>query len=472
MRLNTRNPNAILAVTAFAAFLATFNETYLNIAFAPIMSDLGVEVFTVQWLATAYMLGAAVMIPVSAFLYRSVPTRALFRATLGFLIAGSVVGALAPSFPLLLAGRILQAIGTGLLIPVGMNITLEVAPREKIGAYMGVIGAMTTLGPSISVITAGALLSFANWHLLLWIFAALSLLCFAFGSFLLGDIASLSRPRLDLPSVALIGAALAGILYGLSTAFSGGALPALVSALAGAACLYLFVRRQKRLAEPLIDLGLLSIRPFAMGVAINMISLVVIFAMNIVLPIYMQGALGASSLASSLTLFPAIFASCIAAPIVGRIYDRRGAKVLLPLGFCLIALFSAALSVAAGHAPLSILALLYVPVIVGSAFVIGPVQGFALSRLEPRLYPHGVTLMSTGFQIAGCIGASLFTGVYAAAISAGLRGGSSAGAAARSGFLLAGLLATAFALAGLALAVAIGRSRAAVPAEEGSEDAA
>jgi len=143
----TRKPSTILVVAAFAAFLATFNETFLNVGFVPIMESLSVDVSTVQWLATAYMLGAAVMVPVSAFAYRSFPTRQLFCATTALLVIGSVIGALAPNFSVLLAGRIVQALGTGMLIPIGMNITLEVAPREKLGTYMGIMGAMTTLGP-------------------------------------------------------------------------------------------------------------------------------------------------------------------------------------------------------------------------------------------------------------------------------------------------------------------------------------
>lgn len=89
---HTRKPSTILVVAAFAAFLATFNETFLNVGFAPIMESLSVDVSTVQWLATAYMLGAAVMVPVSAFAYRSFPTRQLFCATTALLVIGSVIG--------------------------------------------------------------------------------------------------------------------------------------------------------------------------------------------------------------------------------------------------------------------------------------------------------------------------------------------------------------------------------------------
>ena len=159
-RPSSRKPAVTLFVAAFAAFLATFNETFLNVGFAPIMESLSVDVSTVQWLATAYMLGAAVMVPVSAFAYRSFPTRPLFCATTALLVIGSVVGALAQNFAVLLIGRIIQALGTGMLIPIGMNITLEVAPREKLGTYMGIMGAMTTLGPSSSVISPA---SFWPW---------------------------------------------------------------------------------------------------------------------------------------------------------------------------------------------------------------------------------------------------------------------------------------------------------------------
>ena len=122
-RPSSRKPAVTLFVAAFAAFLATFNETFLNVGFAPIMESLSVDVSTVQWLATAYMLGAAVMVPVSAFAYRSFPTRPLFCATTALLVIGSVVGALAQNFAVLLIGRIIQALGTGMLIPIGMNIT-------------------------------------------------------------------------------------------------------------------------------------------------------------------------------------------------------------------------------------------------------------------------------------------------------------------------------------------------------------
>lgn len=305
----TVKPGAVLMVAAFAAFLATFNETFLNVGFASIMVEFNIDMGTVQWLATAYMLGAAVMVPVSAFAYRSFPTWYLFCVTTALLVAGSVIGGMATSFPMLLAGRIVQALGTGMLIPIGMNITLEVAPRQKLGTYMGIVGSMTTLGPSSSVIIAGLILAIADWRMLLWVFAGLSALCLIMGAVILRNVAKLTHPALDALSVALIGIALIGILYGVSTVFSGNVVVAGITALVGVVALGLFAKRQGSLSEPLINLEPLKIAPFTIGVIVNMISLLIIFAMNIIVPTFMQSVLGIEALVASLTLFPAILCS-------------------------------------------------------------------------------------------------------------------------------------------------------------------
>lgn len=405
----------IIFVAAFSAFLATFNETFLNVSFSAVMEDFHVSVGTVQWLAAAYMLGAAIMVPVSAFAYKSIPTKKLYLFTVGLLIVGSVIGAVSSNFSVLLIGRIVQALGTGMLIPIGMNITLEVAPKEKLGTFMGIMGLRRLSS---------------------------ALLCFLCGAVLLPNIAKLTHPKLDVLSVIFISLALIGILYGISTVLAGNVTIALLAAIIGIIFLIFFVKRQGTLTEPLIQLSPLKIKAFSIGVIINMISLLVIFAMNIVMPLFMQSGIGMSPFNASMVLFPAICLSCVIAPIAGQIYDKKGGKVLLPLGFLCIGVCTAALSLV--HTESSILlAILYIPVICGSALIIGPVQSFALAKLSPQENPHGVTVMSTGFQIAGCIGSSLFSGVFGLFASEA------------QGFSAVGFLATAFAAVGLILAVCV-----------------
>lgn len=351
--------------------------------------------------------------------------------------------------------RIVQALGTGMLIPIGMNITLEIAPREKLGTYMGIMGAMTTLGPSSSVVLAGLILAIAPWNMLLWVFAALSLLCLICGAVILGDIAHLTHPRMDALSVALIGIALIGILYGISTFFTGSIATALLALVIGVVALVVFIQRQYKIDDPLIDLRPLKITAFSVGVIVNMLSLLTIFAMNIIVPTFMQSVLGTPPLVASLTLFPAILCSCIASPIAGRVYDKFGPGILLPVGFALIAIFSILVAIFIASASPVVLAILYIPAICGSALIIGPVQSFALSKLPGELNPHGVTVMSTGFQIAGCIGSSVFTGVYAFVGASAMAGGASAAEAATGDMLWSGILVGVCAVAGFFISLYI-----------------
>ena len=236
-------PGWMIAVAAAAAFLATFNETFLNVAFTTIMKSFGVNVGTVQWLTTGYLLVAVVFVPVANVLYHRYPTRNLFVAVVAIMVAGSIVGALAPSFSVLLIGRLMQAIGTGLLAPISMNITLAVSPREKLGLNMGIMVAMTTLGPSLAIVLSGTILTFAPWTVLMWVFGGLALLVMLAGAFILRTVADLERPTVDALSFVLVAVGLVGLLYGVTAVFDGSVAVAAGSVALGVVGLWGFVVR-------------------------------------------------------------------------------------------------------------------------------------------------------------------------------------------------------------------------------------
>lgn len=402
----------MIAVAAAAAFLATFNETFLNVAFNPIMSDFGVDVNTVQWLTTGYLLVAAVFVPVSNVLYHRFPTRPLFVAVVAIMVVGSVIGALAPSFSVLLIARLLQAIGTGLLTPIGMNVTLAVSPREKLGMNMGIMAAMTTLGPSLAIVLSGALLTIAPWTTLMWVFGGLAFLVLLAGGVVLRNVADLGRPKLDIPSFLLVAVGLVGLLYGVSVAFSGSLLSAGVSIVIGLIALWLFVGRQRRIEHPLIDLRPFASPQFVIGVLMTMLGLAFVFAMNVTIPMFLQSAHGMQPLGASLTLAPGILLTVVMGPIAGRLFDRHSGRWSIPLGFLVMAVFVTLVGVAAGYSSILLFGVLYVPAVLATAFVIGPSQTFALSHLDRETSPHGVTVVSTSFQIAGSVGTSLAAGIY------------------------------------------------------------
>ena len=455
--MKSKKPILILIVAAFGAFLGTFNETFLNIALTPIMHDFNVGVSTVQWLTTAYMLGAAIMIPVASFLYRKFATRPLFLFTVGLLIIGSLVCAFAPSFPVMLAGRIIQSLGTGMLTPIGMNMVLSVVPKEKMGSYMGLMGAATTLGPSLSIIVAGILLNFSTWHILFFVFAALMCILFIMGAVIIGKDKKLENPHLDILSAILISLALIGILYGISTLFSGNIIVALAAIVIGIICLIVFAKRQKKIQVPLINFEPLKAKEFKIGLSLNLIAMFTLLSMNVIMPLFIQNAMGMSSLEASLTLFPSIVVSCILAPIAGKIYDKKGGSLIVPLGYLLVFIFILLLGLTINLNSLLLIALLYIPIAGSMSLIIGPSQSFALGSLSRELNPHGVTLVTAGFQIAGCIGTSLFTGVYSSMTDLKLNAGSAPYEAMEFAFIITLIVAFVVAVCGFVLALSIRR---------------
>lgn len=201
---HVRNAAKVLVAISIGAFLATFNETFLNVALTPIMQDYGVTSGDVQWVSTAYMLVAAVTVPVTNFLYRSVPTRRLSIITLTLLLVGTLIGIFSLNFPMLIVARCVQALGTGMIVPIGMNLTLFVAPQGKLGTYMGVVSAVTLVGPAFGPIAGGLMLSVADWHALFIVFAALVAVAIVANSLFVGDFEKLTNPKLDVLSIALI----------------------------------------------------------------------------------------------------------------------------------------------------------------------------------------------------------------------------------------------------------------------------
>lgn len=453
----SRSVGAVIFVVAYTTFLATFNETFLNVALTPMMQDLGVGSATIGWVTTAYMLAAAIMVPVTGFLYRSVRTHRLLMTALTLLLAGAILGAVAPNFAVVLTSRIVQALGTGMIVPIGMNLTLAVSPREKLGTNMGVVSAMTTLGPAFGPIIAGTILQFSTWHTLFVAFAALIALAWVVAFICVGDEAELTNPKLDALSTALISLALIGILYGISTIFSGSTGLATACLIVGVIALAGFVVRQGRLSEPLIDLRPLGNRGFTIGLCVIFMSLMIVFSMNILLPMFMQSALGFSAFNAALTLLPACILSCILAPIAGSLFDRYGLRISLPLALAVVVLFTFALSTLGEGAGSWQIMACYAPVIAGTAFTMGPAQTFALASLERPLFSHGTTIISTAFQVAGCIGSSLFMGILSGVQAGRMSAGASMASATAAGFHTAALVAAGIAVVALVLALRLAR---------------
>lgn len=360
-------------------------------------------------------------------------------------------------FVVLLIGRIVQSLGTGMVYPIAMNITLEIAPKEHLGIYMGIIGAMITLGSAASVIFSGLFLSIGDWHLLFYVFGALAIVLFVLVAIFVWNIAQLTKPKLDVLSVIMVSLALVGILYAISIVFQNWWLALIVFAV-GITLFILFCIRQNKIPEPLVNLKPLKILPFSIGVLICMLWMIIVYSINIVLPQYLQTSLGAKPLTASLTLFPGTVLSCIAEPVAGKIYDKHGFKGLVFTAFSIMIVSTLMLSLCVDMQYV-VISLCYIPIIVSASLALGPAQSFALSKLEKKDNPDGATILNMGSQIAACIGTSLFASSYSFVMASITDGNVFGNPNAHYAFWVVGALAILMGIIGVILSVVIFRKK-------------
>lgn len=428
-----KNPWLSVGVLVFSALVATFNETALNVALLPIAEDMNITAASSQWLITGYMLVTSVMVPVTAFLYQSIPTKKLYTGAMLIILAGTAGCFFSPVFPALLAFRMIQAVGTGMMIPIMMNTTLLVAPREKIGTAMALCVCGITLGPAFGPSISGIIVQFFSWKAIFILIMILVAAAIVLGIMVLENVAELTKPHLDLFSVILSTAGLALFLYGISIVMSS-AVSGMVLIAAGALIIAVFVLRQRKLPQPMLNFRPFADRRFTLGLIMVSLAMLINFSLNAVMPSFLQGALGVSSMASALLLLPGVLLNAVSTNISGKILDRRGGKVMIPVGFLVFTAGLFALSRCGELTVPAVIVIIHIIIYQGLAFSMSPSQTSALATLTPDLNAHGVAIVNTFMQIAAGVGSSLFGGIQAAYQTSALNEGLAENAAIAHGF--------------------------------------
>lgn len=412
MNKKTKNPWISVAVLVFSALVATFNETILNVALPSISNDMQVSTATVQWLITGYMLVTSIMVPVTAFLYQSIPTKKLYLSAMGIILFGNLGCLFSPTFPILLVFRMVQAVGTGMMIPIMMNTTLLIAPKEKVGTAMALCVSGITLGPAFGPTVSGIILQFFEWKTVFILIILLIAIAVFLGLMVLDNVAPLTKPHLDILSVILSTLGLSALLYGISIVASQSGFGVLCL-IVGVAVIIWFVLRQNKLKQPMLNFKPFKNRTFTLGVILVFIAMLINFSLNAVMPSYLQGALSATSMISALLLLPGILLNAVSTNISGKILDKHGAKVMLPVGFITFTIGLLFLSFCTTNTGFIIIVVFHIVIYQGLAFSMSPAQTSALAVLPKDLNTHGVAIVNTFMQIAASVGSSLFGGIQA-----------------------------------------------------------
>ncbi|WP_096200284.1 MDR family MFS transporter [Bacillus sp. FJAT-45350] len=409
------NPIPILAVLLSGAFVAILSETILNVALNAIMADFGVASSTVQWLVTGYMLVIGTLIPISAYFMQRFTTRQLFITAMSLFTIGTLISGLSPVFAVLLIGRLTQAVGTAIMIPLLINIILTVIPVERRGAAMGMVGLVIMFAPAIGPTVSGLIVENFTWRWLFYFITPISVASLLFGMKVLTNLSETSKPKLDVVSFLLSTLGFGGIVYGFSAAGKGDASfsdPVVFSfLLIGFVSLALFSWRQLKLESPLLDIRVFRYPMFLLGLLLVMLIMMTMFAMMLVMPIYMQGALLFSAVTAGLVLLPGGLLNGALSPIMGRLFDRFGPRPLLIPGTILLAVIVFTYRYTVPGIPVWFVVVQQAILMIAVAMIMMPAQTNGLNQIPKSLYPHGTAIMNTLMQVSGAIGAALFISV-------------------------------------------------------------
>ena len=454
VRSTTRRDNLVINLLLVSAFVVILNETVMGVAIPRLMTDLGVTAVAAQWLTTAFMLTMATVIPITGMLIRRFPTRVLFITAMSLFSLGTAVAAAAPGHEVLLAGRIIQACGTAIIMPLLMTTVMTLVPEEVRGQRMGNISIVISVAPAIGPTISGLVLSVLSWRFMFVLVLPIALAVLVLGALRMPDVNEPVHAPIDVPSVILSVLGFGGLVFGLSSlgGATGQGVPTtlIVTLATGAVGLALFVWRQlvlQRSDRALLDLRTFRNPTFAVSVVMFVVSMMALFGTLILLPLFLQNVLGMTVLDSGLLLLPGGLVMGLLAPPVGKLFDRVGPLPLLVPGTILVAgvLWMLAL-VSSPATPWPVFLAAHVVLSIGLALIFTPLFTSSLGSLPQHLYAYGSATVSTVQQVAGAAGTALFVSTMAVTAARWTAGGTTAivaeAAGIRAAFLVGAILST------------------------------
>ncbi|WP_076822130.1 MDR family MFS transporter [Pseudofrankia asymbiotica] len=405
-----RGTPLVIKLLVGATFVAILNETIMINAVPRLMTDFGITPRTAQWLSTVFMLTMAAVIPVTGWFLQRVTTRTAYGIAMTTFCVGTVIGAVAPVFAVLLAGRVVQAAGTAVMMPLLMTTLMTVVPEQDRGRVMGNVTMAMSCAPALGPAVSGAILQLGSWRLIFVFVLPAALVVAVAGLRQLENVGETKTSSVSWTSVALAALGFGGLLFGLSEVGARSGIVVALIAGGGVALIASFAALQVRLQRtggPLLDLRTLAHRPFRISLllmaAVNMAFLGSMF----LLPLYLQDVRHLSSLKTGLLVMPGGLAMGLLGPAVGRLFDRFGARPLVIPGAAGSAIALGVLSRTGADTPYLLLLGAHVVLMASLAAVLTPVFTIGLGALPSQLYSHGSSLLGTIMQVAGALGTAM-----------------------------------------------------------------
>ncbi|MDU3704075.1 MAG: DHA2 family efflux MFS transporter permease subunit [Staphylococcus epidermidis] len=403
----------ILAAMLFGMFIAILNQTLLNVALPKINTEFNISASTGQWLMTGFMLVNGILIPISAFLFNKYSYRKLFIIGLALFTLGSLVCAISFNFPIMMSGRVLQAIGAGILMPLGSNVIVTIFPPEKRGVAMGTMGIAMILAPAIGPTLSGYIVQNYHWNVMFYGMFFIGIIAIVIGLFWFKLYQSTTNPKADIPGIIYSTIGFGSLLYGFSEAGNKGwgSTEIVTMFIVGTVFIIFFILRELRMKAPMLNLEVLKYPTYTLTTIINMIVMMSLYGGMILLPLYLQNLRGFSALDSGLLLLPGALVMGALGPVAGKLLDTIGIKPLAIFGIGIMTYATWELSKLNMDTTYLHIMWIYIVRSFGMAFIMMPIMTAGMNALPPRLISHGNAFVNTMRQLAGSIGTAILVTV-------------------------------------------------------------
>ncbi|MNS44510.1 Multidrug export protein EmrB [compost metagenome] len=404
----------LLIVLMVGLFLAILNQTLLNVALPHITNEYGITTNTAQWLLTGYMLVNGVLIPLSAFLIERFGVRVLFLAAMFCFTLGALICGVAGSFSVLLTGRLIQAVGGGVLSPLVMSVILFIFPPEMRGKGMGIFGLAMMFASAIGPTLSGWVVQNYDWHILFSGMIPFGVIVIIIAFFKMRNIEQPKLIKLDymgtLSSLAGVGL----LLYGLSEAGTKGwgDTEVMTCIIIGAILVAFFVIWEMRTRNPLLNMGVFRFGIFSLSNVINIFVTASMYAGMLLIPIYLQNLRGITPLDSGLLMLPGAIVMLIMSPISGILFDKVGPRPLAIIGMVITTVTTYQLTKLTLDTSYSYILIIYMVRYFGMSFLMMPIMTAGMNQLPRDLNKHGTAMSNTLRQVSGSIGTSVITTIF------------------------------------------------------------
>lgn len=416
MRMNTAivevdRPWLAMSSMLIGAFVGMLSETSLNIALPTLGRVFSVGTGTLQWIVTGYMLMIGIVLPFSSLISKWFSTRQIIIFALADFTVGALISGFANSFGMLLFGRMIQGIGTGLILPLMFTVAMLIFPPKKLGLAMGINALVIIFAPAIGPTVTGIVLGALSWRAVFFMFAIILLFGLLFDFIGLKNVSRITRPKIDLPSVLGSVIGFSSIVAGTSLASEAGwTSPRVLGLLAvGIIVLVLYAGRQLKLDEPVLNLRVFAKPAFRTGAILVMLDFGIILSAMYLMPQFIQNAMLLPVAMTGLIMLPGGIVNALVSAFAGRMYDRMGAR----LGFVIALIGVLMFCFADTKSSLAYVIAAHVVLMIGCPLAMSPSQTHALNALAGPESADGSTIMNTLQQIVGAIATALATSFLA-----------------------------------------------------------